>query len=380
MANIFDLQGNLDDWRADIGSGDGIRGKAGRVVCDAYANDPTNGLALSQQPGAALTFRYVCDDYWDGPDGYTPPTDPTEEVPFNGGQCDGVQYRVEWTATGVNNLGNPVTLQESQFIGGPIVSATVERTEPSGRVRWDFRVENAAGDIETDDREVFKSSYNQPGAQLPEFGGPQITRQDGQPDTCGDPPPELVPSQPSPNAPPRFWGDPIDVGEPNSPFTITPSPPSIGPTGIPIVPIDTPIGPSPFAPGSGPADIPDGDEPPPTSIGSPITPGEPDGEIDSEPDGEDGAVTLGYFWSLSDANFQSKVPIASPTVYTRVAGNLQLRLQAESGVQFWGEPLRILGQSGTIYRPEAGIKVAAIAYSLVEGVDSITLTPIRGGI
>ena len=365
VKGLQDAVGILDDFRDAATSGSGLKGRAARAMCDAYADNPVAGamISASNQP-FGVGMRYGCGPYWQGPDGYTPPTAPTEEPQFSGGQCPGVSYRVfrESSSSSVSEqqVTNPSTYQ------GPISSAFTKTGEDDRQFRC-----FTYGPNQTE--KCYQGSA--PGGELdPVLNITRVERVDGNPDDCGDPPPEYVPPQPGSPPPGRGYGDPRDIGEPGEPYIITPRPPVIGPDGQPTVPVDTPTGPVDFRPdGTDPAP---GGEP---SIGEPIDV-DGSGEVDEDPDDElTKPSLLGYRFTVRDSapQFQSVIPGTSPRIYSRVVGSLQLILRGENGT-FYSDNLQITSQEGSIVKSHPTLKVVGCVYNVLPNLTGLTLREIRG--
>lgn len=104
--------------------------------------------------------------------------------PFTGGQCPGVLYQFTY-----NPSPSP------PFSGNPILSAagrgplTLDAgTDPNGGVFAIIRDQSGAG--------IASAGTNDPDVDSIELNITNMTRLDGQPDDCGDPPPEVPPYNP----------------------------------------------------------------------------------------------------------------------------------------------------------------------------------------
>lgn len=367
MGGVQDAIGVLDDFRDAASNGQGLGGRAARAACDAWAGSPSlrGGSAVSNK-AANVAMGYGCEPYWSGPDGYDPPTQPPDEPPFTGGQCDGVPYRVRVRRTNpdlgfvMDHVNNPIT--------GPIASATIS---PSGKVDEiaATRTLTVVGKNGTFvDSQVISVNEGQNLFVV-------VTRADGQPDNCGDP--EGEPVNPLPGNPPPGrpgYGDPVDVGEPGAPYPIIIGPPVIGPTGQPVFPIEGPTGTEPFSPTDPNAPLPT--EPP--AIGEPIDVSG-GGEEDSEDpeDNEDGEF-IGYEWEvLGDEDYQSVIPGSDPTVYSRIVGSIQLKLRGAGSRTFYGHSLRIRAKRGTIVTTDKALDVVGVAYTSLPDLGGLRLREIR---
>lgn len=99
IRNLLDAEQEIADFIQD-GPSDGIRGWARdryRDRCNQFANLPPWARALSGVSGGSI--QRICQPYWDdqGVDG------PVLDVPFAGGQCEGVGYTVN--LAGLNAAG-----------------------------------------------------------------------------------------------------------------------------------------------------------------------------------------------------------------------------------------------------------------------------------
>lgn len=366
VKGLDDAVGILDDFRDAATSGQGIRGRAARAMCDAYASNPTAGamISASNQP-FGVGMRYGCGPYWQGPDGYQPPSEASESPAFTGGQCPGTIYTVSTIR------GDDTGLFRPQVTGlvGPISSISYTRepieNEPT---RTFIRMDVVAANGSFFDQLTYLHAPDSPPSTSPD-----VAATSG-PDDCGDPPPQYIPPTPGSPPPGRDYGDPRDIGEPGSPYIITPRPPVIGPDGQPTVPVDTPTGPVDFRP--------DGTDPAPG--GDPVI-GEPvdvdgSGEVSEDPDDELTKPTLlGYRFTVRDATpqFQSVIPGTSPRIYSRVVGSLQLVLRGENGT-FYSDNLQITSQEGSIVKSHPTLKIVGCVYNVLPDLAGLTLREIRG--
>lgn len=348
-------------------SGEGVEGGVARAICDAYAGQPdvVNAATGATNPAFGAVLREGCKPYWEGPDGYTPPTEPTEGVPFEGGQCDGVQYLVafSWEECGVQkaNTVGPV-LGPISFNG--IESIREDDGDCGGETmqRWRWSASPKFGEV----AQVFTNVSGSIDAV--------VSRVDGLPDDCGDPPPELTPSQPGAPPPGSGFGEPRDVGGPGSPFVVTPRLPELGPDG-PYLPVDTPVGTEPYDP-TNPGARPKPEAP---AIGEPIDV-EGSGGVDTDPGEEDEKpVLLGYRYEVRDSapQFQSVIPGTNPRIYSRVVGSVQLILRGENGT-FYSDNLQITSQEGSIVKQHPTLQVVGCVYNVLPSLEGLTLYEIRG--
>jgi len=355
--------GSLYKWREEARDGTGAAGGINRAACDAYASDPPPIV----WPGLHESMQRGCEEYWDGPDGYDAPTPPGEETPFEGGQCPGVAYTVFQTIVSVTT-GQTVESSVGSYIGPVSISTPTNPLNSVGdpfEKLWRYTINEGRSDEQT---------YQAPSEEAPTF---RVERGDGLPDDCGNPPGSPIPPVPGNPPPSTGFGDPRDIGEPGSPFIVTPGPIVIGPDG-PSMPFDTPIGPVYVWP-----DKEDPVPPPP-----PPVEGEPfdvsgGGDVDADPEepdyDEDGRTLIGYRWSVLDSapQFQSVIPGTDPLVYSRIVGSLQLKLESDAGTIF-SDNLQITSQEGSIIKSHPSLKVRGIAYNVLPALDGLTLREIRG--
>lgn len=355
------------DLRDAIESGEGSRGKGGRAVCDAYAGNPTLGAAaVSQFPAGNAAMQGLCAPYWDGPDGYDPPSPGGEAPLFQGGQCPGEAYEV-FVASISPSTGQSNEVRLPGTFQGPVsITPPTNPLNASGQpleLSWQYTVNEGRPD---------EDSRTSVSDGAPTF---RVERADGQPDDCGDPDPVLTPAAPGSPPPGRGYGEPRDIGEPGNPIPITVRPPQITPDG-PVFPIEGPGGTVPFSPSTpNPSDpiVPPSEGPPQDVSGS--------GDVDTEePEGVDetGLETIGYRWSVTDGapQFQSVIPGTSPRVYSRVVGSLQLKMRGESGI-IYSDNLQITSEQGSIIRASDGLQVVGCSYNVLPSLAGLVLTEIR---
>ena len=128
---------------------------------------------LTPNPSTSLIGQFVCD---------RPMPIPVPPIPFTGGQCPGIQYRVEMDIRLTNiNTGNDQVVDRAAIGVGPASWGTV--TQPNGNVTIGFNFNGAFNGALT---------YN-PGVEMAEVIAFVPTRLDGMPDDCGDPPPSVNP-------------------------------------------------------------------------------------------------------------------------------------------------------------------------------------------
>jgi hypothetical protein len=304
----------------------------------------------------------LCDD--------DPADVPTPQPPFEGGQCDGVEYRI--------SLERPDTtrnryLEQFQIIG-PITSVSVS---PSG---WDssssrtFTVSASWNGGSGQDTESFFSSTAGPARIV-------IERADGQPDDCGDPPPP--PPLPYPpqgdtfNISPTYVDNEGDTVNLNGNFTLF-APIAIA--GNVFAPVRVDLGgitfdgtlelapnfefnfgqpPNTGAPG-------DGDDLPPNN--DPIN-------IPNTPDDDDQRDVIGIVvTSTPGTNTRTTVlPQGdAPTLYLPRIGSAYFRVRTASGLA-WAGPIDIKQRLQYISAPEGVRTLTARTHFETDWSGSVTL-------
>lgn len=220
---LDNVTGDLGTWVSDgtppAGSIPGVIQGRYREACDSWSNGLQWTTALN--PSGRRVMSNLCDP-WLSSQGSG---DPVLDVPYTGGQCPGVQYRIDWYSEFEYPNGF-VDSYSGYYVNvmGPIGGI---QTRQEGYEQLHF-VEDANGTEYS-----FGSEHNN-------FPNPnnnhvrydidlQVTREDGQPDDCGN-----LPGEPGPNPNPR--PDPgLDPEE--EPF--------VDPTGRPVLPmpeIEDPFG------------------------------------------------------------------------------------------------------------------------------------------
>lgn len=169
---------------------------AARQVCRGWAR----GLAPNLGRGADTRLAGACNPYLESIG--EKPIDGSNDPPFAGGQCPGEQYLVS-VFRGSDDPSNPACPPNSTIVYGglgPVTGLSTQVLVPD-TVDWFLGFEGG-GDQQSIGR-IFDAC---PGGG---FSITDVSRQDGQPDTCGDPPPEYIPPQPQPDLPPLPDPDPI---------------------------------------------------------------------------------------------------------------------------------------------------------------------------
>jgi hypothetical protein len=254
--NDFD---DLAGWIADPPEGRPLAnaiGQAGQNVCNFYGSLP--GAAKALFGPATATVGLMCSPYFDGA-GYDGPT--TAPPPFNGGQCQNVQYKVD----AFRNQSGGQVFAAQLYARGPITELSVTFI---GNFQYRMRFVGSTGFDQTTVNVLA-------GEAAPSFG--PIRRQDNTPDTCGDPPGGgIEPGANPPPTPPAFpSGEEPGVDETGQPFFFVPPIPSPFPGDDPVE-IPNPFPELPAPPTGGP-----GSEVEP---GAPVDGTEPEGEA---PEGEE---------------------------------------------------------------------------------------------
>lgn len=193
----------------------GFQHRGGRAACDRWARRDRASLL----PGRDAYFRQLCGPYL-APGG---PGEPTTEPPFTGGQCPGVSYDIRGDVfnqtTGAPNPNNPILFGT--------------RTGPLRFVEMPPEVVCTAPDmVQT---QAFVEPVNAPQDRV-SVRGPgcvrfstlenlTITRADGLPDECGDPPEDFDAGDPDPSPDPNPGpvGGPVGFPFPDLDITISPS-------------------------------------------------------------------------------------------------------------------------------------------------------------
>lgn len=169
----------------------------GDLICDIFRPGDPNPA----NPGLAEFAR----DWYRRNCNREPP--PPPPPPFQGGQCDCVAYNVVVFTSNRNGANQQENFQNGYFVWGPVSAINVIRQGPSANgnpdnTDWVLRViarGNAGGpcggtQIVGNDRFVAFTGTT------PVITNIIITRANGQPDTCGSPPPPPTnyPQQPEP--------------------------------------------------------------------------------------------------------------------------------------------------------------------------------------
>lgn len=181
--------------------------EATRAIAQSACQQWQQGSSLPVGPDSV--WSGICDPYLESqglgktPGGYVPP--------FTGGQC-ATNYTVTWSYR--IQPGNIVSTPSRSGILGPISSIT-GRSEPcTTQFGPGFTTFSIAVDANGNEIGGFGNGLCQVGIDSITYEGAVVTRDDGQPDTCGDPPADIyVPREPSGGTPPPGWGSPTIVVE-----------------------------------------------------------------------------------------------------------------------------------------------------------------------
>jgi len=342
-----------------------VKTQANRAMCDLLATAPGQVAAQWTIPGGAGTL--FCKPYYEqnGDEG------PTEAPPFTGGQCSGTRYSLRITYTPVGG-GSPVTItQGSNSVWGPISNVSVfQISETSYNYTYSgFAAASGPGRVPKTDTGSGYAGRDAKLDRLNVISGP---------DDCGDPDPVISPDPTYSN--PRDRENPGDVIVGGDTFPISFGDNRIDLDGDAYITVDVggvsiPIG----FDGSGPSTPAPPEEP--AKEGDPVEPGGSAGEVvDVVPpeDEEEGFETIGYRYALKGISaFDSRIPGTDPVIFATTVGNVMLKLRSQTGTNFYSEPIRILGESGSIVRQDPSLKVTGVVYNHLPTFDGIRLVPLR---
>lgn len=363
----LDVLATIDDLRNLVGdpTNDGIGAQAGRAVCDAIASDPVgyNGATALLGGGTNIpraTGNYICGDYW-GDEGIDPPveTPPT----FTGGQCPCSRYDVNF---GWDSGGGFVQQGDLQLVG-PIFGVSFA----DANMFIDHGADACGG------RRLTQAATGLNESALASARIISAIVLFGDPDDCGDAPPTF---QPGPNNPGTPWGQPQTRPVGGEPVSFTPQLPDGDPaTGTPFPTVDVPGFPSIPIPTTG-QPVPEAPQEP-ARPGNPQEPMEPAGDVDddiTEEEEEEGFETIGYRWNFGAIpSHRGGIPLTTPRRFLGVFGNIQLRYEVDGGLTVYSESVSIRESSGSLIRPDKGLKVKGVSYNRLPDYGPVTLTPIR---
>lgn len=154
---------------------------AARQGCRRYADNPDE-YSGRRQARVERACRPYLDDI-----GYGQP--PALALPFRGGQCPGVLYRVEFSAT--NDNGSRFTVE--QIVGGPVIGTFVDPPDGLGR-----RAAGIVASLTNGSTVKLTQITLQDPATNPNPALRVVRREDNGPDDCGNPVPVIEPPVPPP--------------------------------------------------------------------------------------------------------------------------------------------------------------------------------------
>lgn len=329
-------------------------GQFGQKVCDAISNNP--GLyapTILQWP-----LKAVCQPYWDD-QGYDAPV---VDVPFTGGQCAGVAYTVTWSITETLCSSGPVNRpQPNRTVIGPIARAKTE-INPGSNPTVEFRFGTAGSTLPIQGSGSYIDPCFADVTSALDWGTFVAVRQDGLPDTCGDPPGDVVPG---PNPAPDPGPLPPDTGPS---FDIRGNPIFVLPPTLEVSPdfnIDVPIGEINLGSGTGngPAAPPaPGEESPGEGTGE----GGGDNDFPEPPDGERWVgccVTI-----TATPPGAGAIPQAEPqSIYPTTIGNVRLRFRGFSGGSEYDTPVVNRQKTTCVWEPVRGLEPVGVRVNLLPG-------------
>lgn len=273
------------------------------------------------------------------------------EVPFTGGQCV-APYQLSWQNQPAD--GSPPQDSTIRYQPGPIGAPYQVAISP-GLAEW--RVSVDGGDqtrvllgVTDEDTQVINFSVN---------------REDGQPDDCGDLPPEF---QPGDNYGGEDYDQPTNYtdGDGND-HSISVGAPRVNADGSISLPVN--INGDEFDLGVPGLTAPDGQGAPgDSSAGAGIDPGDNQGET-PVPEPPPGAVCIGV--AVVVGNFPTDVGFVSGTEPNRrvygVIGNMSLKLRADDGTEFYGQDYLLESERTFIPIPVEGLTCSAFRLQLNTG-------------
>lgn len=361
---------------ADPNSGGAVRaaiGNAGQRYCDWYGS-VQDGVAALGGPARATT-DLVCGPYFAaaGFDG------PQQVAPFEGGQCPGVIYEV-WAEefNPISGNFNPLAKQGGalESISGPVLGLRLQVGADcfTGFTNGRQLTIRGQGFNDPAERTVVPTRCvaNTTGGGVG-LRNLTLVRQDGQPDNCGDPEPQLQPGTNPPPAPPAFpSGETPGENPQGQPFFFVPDIQLPGADPVPLD--DEPLGDAPATPGP-PAG---GDGLP----GDPTAIADEAGEVSGGADGEEvdfGEPPEGKIWvgcvveTVTDTRI-GNIPGTGPesTVWPSVRGNVALKYGT-----FLGRSERINSRFFDIFRPNTALMVTGCFLQAQEG-STCKVFPISG--
>jgi hypothetical protein len=340
----------------------------GRTVCDRISARPELfAPTILQSPLVAACTPYWNSQGYDAP-GPIPP-------PFTGGQCVGVNYRVEGTFTPQCGATNNNWFSTS--VPGPIegvIDFGIGYAVRSGSTDVNYSVTTFSGDRALTDitREGISCGDIPFAAQQARGNNPIITnviRLDGLPDDCGDLPTEIGPGDnPAPDPGPLPPGTGPTVNIRGGVVVVLPPTLEINPD----LTVELPIGEINLGTGTGggPAEEPlPGDE----LAGEGSGTGGGENDFGDPPDGE---RWVGCCIAITSAPVGSGViPSSIPhDVYPIVVGNARLKFQGPSGPLTYDTPIQKRQETSCLWEPVRGMAPVGCFVNLLPGY-SYTVRP-----
>lgn len=322
---------------------------AARQACKVYANNPG---AINDRPAAA--YERVCRPFLDNI-GYG--DGPTAKKPFEGGQCASVNYRINWSwSAGSFNSGPQEAVRSGPLTFSRAGTGSLD-CGPNGGTYNQFTLIDGTGQSPL-------SLLAGCGATLNSL---TVTRVDGLPDTCGNPPPEYTEPQPpdEPETGPRPF-----IFAPDFNFDVDVNLDVDG-----RISIDIGTGPiviDPFGDGGddGGGDGGGGEDAPGTPEPGPELPG---GNGGFGGDDGFGAPPAGKRWIgaciriAPSTNSQPPIPGSPPDdVYPTVIGNIRL-VGAPGGSRLTDTPIQIRAKHVCVWEPVRGFNPTAVSVDLLPG-------------
>lgn len=347
LAESYAVVENAINDVAQLPGLDGPIGSYARWLCRAWAGSPgyrlinALGLPTSCTPYLASIGRGT--PSYDGP-------------PFQGGQC-AVNYTVSFdifqrlgpngnegvTNSPVVTLAGPLTLTRGQeFYHNQNAYGT---QYPFWN--WEWRTNGQVVRID----------------QATELQNIQVSRQDGQPDDCGNGPETFVPGS-------GYGGEQFGDTFTENGFTITTGDFSIDADGNISLPVNI-KGPElgidgvdlDFGTGGGAPEVPLAGS---GTSGSPIdTPGgSGEGDVPDGPNGEPCVAIAFEMLESLPGNPELPGTVSAPA-YPRVMGNLSLKLTNSDGAVYWGSSNRLNYAKGVFVIPNDAVKIVGYSYRVI---------------
>lgn len=296
---------------------------ATRSMCASVSRGANWVLDLS--PGGFQGTVDLCSPFWED-NNSGPPSLESDPPEFTGGQCPGVAYTVTWSITETLCSSGPVNRpQPSQTVIGPVARARTE-INPGSNPTVEFRFGTAGGTLPIQGSGSYVSPCFADVTSALDWGNFTVTRQDGLPDDCGNPPspPPVLTPNPNPLPDPGYGPGEEPYADPSG-KPVIPLPPISDPFGRPINLPDIRLpdlgDPLPFGDESGPGG--------PGVAGDPVDTGVGDEAEGSEP----GKVLVGVQVSLTQIPSYARVVetsrenfyIGACYVYLGLPGRLDLQ-------------------------------------------------------